>query len=72
MDVDLEKKILQNIPQSSFETKIFITHKINILRDVDKIIIMEKGSMIDSGNYDELLQRSQFLQKMLADANAEF
>jgi ABC-type multidrug transport system fused ATPase/permease subunit len=72
MDIDLEKKILQSIPQSNFETKIFITHKINILRDVDKIIIMEKGSMIDSGNYDELLQRSQFLQKMLADANAEF
>jgi len=70
MDVDLEKKILQNIPQSSFETKIFITHKINILRDVDKIIIMEKGSIIDIGTYDELMQRSEFLKQMLEDTSA--
>jgi ABC-type bacteriocin/lantibiotic exporter with double-glycine peptidase domain len=70
MDVDLEKKILQNIPQSSFETKIFITHKINILRDVDKIIIMEKGSIIDIGTYDELMQRSEFLKQMLVDTSA--
>jgi ATP-binding cassette, subfamily B, bacterial PglK len=70
MDVDLEKKILQHILQSNFATKIFITHQINILKDVDKIIIMEQGSIIDTGTYNQLMQRSKFLKQMLVDASA--
>ena len=70
MDRDLEKKILQNIPQSNFETKIFITHKINLLKGMDKIIIMDKGSIIETGTYYDLLKRSHFLQQMIAETNS--
>ena len=70
MDIDLEKKILNNIPKANFTTNIFITHKPNLLKIVDKIIIFDQGSISDIGTYEELLKRNIFLQQMLSEANS--
>jgi len=70
MDKELEKKILKNISKSNFQTTLFITHKSNLLKAVDKIIIMDQGAITDIGTYDDLLKRNNFLQEMSLEINS--
>lgn len=44
-------------------TVIATIHKLNLLKYFDRIIIFEQGSIIDDGNFDELMQRNQSFRK---------
>ena len=41
------------------KTRILVTHSVNYLPHVDKVCIMDSGRMVDTGAYDELLQRNK-------------
>ena len=38
-------------------TRIVIAHRLTTIRDADRIIVMEAGRIVESGNYDELMAR---------------
>ena len=38
-------------------TTIVIAHRLSTIRGADKIIVMDRGKVIDQGNHDELLAR---------------
>ena len=38
------------------KTRILITHKIPLLRDVDRIIVLKDGRISEQGSYDELIE----------------
>lgn len=42
---------------SSGRTTLVIAHRLSTVRAADKIVVMEKGRVIDEGRHDELLQR---------------
>ena len=37
-------------------TSIIIAHRLSTIRHVDKIIVLEKGYIIESGSHDELMK----------------
>lgn len=43
------EKLMQN------KTVIMIAHRLSTIRNADKIIVMEKGHIVESGKYDELV-----------------
>ena len=47
------------------KTAIIISHKPDILKYVDKIIVLENGSIVDVGRHDDLLGKSGVYKKML-------
>ncbi len=47
------------------KTVIIITHKKDILRKVDKIILIHDGIISISGDYDELMENSEEFRKMI-------
>ncbi len=50
--------IIQDLMLESDKTCIVVTHKINSgLRAYDEIIVMEDGKIIESGNYDMLIEK---------------
>lgn len=42
---------------SKGRTTLVIAHRLSTVRDADKIVVMDKGQVVDQGNHDELLAR---------------
>jgi ATP-binding cassette subfamily B protein len=53
--------------KTGFENKtvIMITHRPDVLKQVGRIIVLEKGCIADIGTHEELYRRSPFYQEML-------
>ncbi len=66
VDTKTEESILQNLRQTrKSKTTILIAHRISTVRNLDKIILMDHGSIVDVGSHEELLQRCQMYQQMV-------
>ncbi len=47
-------------------TSIIIAHRLSTIREADKIIVLEKGRIIESGNHQELMGNEQGLYRYLS------
>ena len=55
LDNITEKAVMDTINNLSEDiTIILIAHRLDTLKDCDKIFVMEKGRLIDEGNFEEL------------------
>lgn len=61
VDVDTEHKLFENLLAGAWEnrTRILVTHRLSVLHRVDRILFMENGEIIDSGNFEEIFGRNQ-------------
>ena len=64
MDDDLEKKVLEYVLNSNFQTIIAVSHKRSILKNFDKIFLFKDGEIIDAGNFDHLIKNKFFKQSL--------
>jgi ABC-type multidrug transport system fused ATPase/permease subunit len=57
LDSKTEKEVLSKLFSSFGEKKTFISiaHRISTLRDTDRVIVFDKGSVVEDGSYDELI-----------------
>ncbi|XBI25705.1 hypothetical protein VPH35_050577 [Triticum aestivum] len=58
MDVTVTLSALQDCVMAALEDKtvILVTHQVEFLSKVDRILVMEKGEITQEGTYEELLQ----------------
>ncbi len=52
-------------------TSIIIAHRLSTIREADKIIVLEKGRIIESGSHDELITNEQGLYRYLSTLQFE-
>ncbi|MBC7916009.1 MAG: ATP-binding cassette domain-containing protein [Pyrinomonadaceae bacterium] len=52
-------------------TSIIIAHRLSTIREADKIIVLEKGIVIESGTHDELLKNEEGLYRYLSQLQFE-
>lgn len=67
LDNIVENEIMENI-QEVFreETVITITHKLTLLKNYDKIILIEDGEIKEEGNYKDLMDKKGRFYKILS------
>ena len=59
LDSDTEEKIQKAIEELIHDkTTIVIAHRLSTILNSDKIYVMEKGKILDSGKHDDLLEKS--------------
>lgn len=47
-------------------TRLVIAHRLSTIKDCDRIIYLDKGQIVESGNYDELMSRNGHFAQMAA------
>lgn len=60
-----EKKVMENI-LSSFREKsiIIVAHRLQSIKNVDKIIVIKDGNIVDEGNYEYLIENCTYFQEL--------
>ena len=60
LDGVTEEKVINSIKKTNNKTIFLISHNFSTIKNCDKIIYFEKGKIVASGSYDELLKNSDF------------
>lgn len=67
LDNESEKVVQQAIDHAMEDrTALVVAHRLSTVKNADKIIVMERGKVVESGNHEQLLERNG-VYKMLYD-----
>ena len=75
LDAETEKRIQEVIRSTAgSQTRLVITHKLSTLKNVDNVIVIHKGEVVEQGTHEKLIQNKniyhtlyEFLRKTAAD-----
>lgn len=66
LDSETEKYIKENIDTLQGKcTMVIIAHRLSTIKNVDTIYLLDKGKILDSGNFSELINKSERFKKMV-------
>ena len=69
MDNITEKLVMENIvKQLDNKTLVVIAHRLETIKDVDKIYVLSDGVIQEEGKYDELLDKNGYFTKLYKSA----
>jgi ATP-binding cassette subfamily B protein len=72
VDTKTEKKILNYLNEAlEDKTSIIITHRLFNLFNIDKILILEDGKIVESGTHTELIERKGVYNEMVENQSLE-
>ena len=65
VDTETEELIQNAIQKLMFgRTSIVIAHRLSTIQNAEKIIVLEKGEIVEQGTHDELLQKEGFYSQL--------
>lgn len=60
---NIVQKLVQETLENMDITRIVVAHRVSTIKNVDRIYVMEKGKIVETGAYDELIKnKKQFYQ----------
>jgi len=65
LDNATEAKVIENLEKLRC-TRITVAHRLSTIRNADVIIVMDKGRVIETGNFNELAARGGLFTQLLA------
>ena len=66
VDTKTEKAILENLKQTrAGKTTILIAHRISTIENMDKILFLDEGALVDAGSHTELYSRCEDYRRMV-------
>jgi ATP-binding cassette, subfamily B, heavy metal transporter len=57
----IQKAIAENIHKF---TTIVIAHRLSTIKEMDKIVVLEKGKIVERGTFDELIEKKGYFARM--------
>ena len=59
LDADAEYQVFKNFNQlAKGRTAILISHRLSTVRTADRIYVLERGRIVESGTHNELVRRN--------------
>ena len=70
LDTETEMVIQQNLDQLKGNyTMITVAHRLSTIKNVDEIVVMDKGNIIEKGSYNNLINGESIFKKMIDSQN---
>ena len=68
VDVDTERKLISDLIDGAWKnrTRLLITHRLSVLEQVDRVLFIEHGEIVESGKFSDLLTTSQKVRDFVA------
>ncbi|MDD5156455.1 ABC transporter ATP-binding protein [Sulfurimonas sp.] len=68
LDNESEKRIQKALDEyTKDKITITIAHRLSTIKNADKILVIQKGKIVASGNHDELMETSQVYQRLAGE-----
>ncbi len=65
IDTNTEELIQQSIENISKErTTLIIAHRLSTISNADKIILLDKGEIVEIGNHNELMEQGRYYREL--------
>ena len=65
LDNITQKKISESLDSLKC-TRIVIAHRLSTIKQCDRIIVLDKGKIVEDGKYDELIEKNGFFAELVA------
>jgi len=66
LDTETEKEIQENIDKLKGQfTILIVAHRLSTIKNADRIVLMKKGTIKEVGTYNELMNNSDYLSRMI-------
>jgi subfamily B ATP-binding cassette protein MsbA len=66
LDSETERAIQDNIEKLKGQyTILIVAHRLSTIKNADTIVLMNKGEIIDQGNFSELILRNTYFERMV-------
>jgi ABC-type multidrug transport system fused ATPase/permease subunit len=67
LDSETEKAIQENIDALKGKyTILIVAHRLSTIKNADKIVVMSKGEIVNTGNFTELINQNESFQRMVS------
>ncbi|UPQ88993.1 heme ABC transporter permease/ATP-binding protein CydD [Vibrio sinaloensis] len=71
LDARSEQLVMQGLEQQiANKTALMVTHQLTPLQNVDQILVMQDGQLVQQGSFDSLAQQEGLFKHMLASSHA--
>ena len=65
LDTETEKKIIQSLSKyKNKTTKMIVSHRLSSVKDLDKIIVLSSGKIIQIGNHEQLINEKGYYKEL--------
>jgi ABC-type multidrug transport system fused ATPase/permease subunit len=64
LDLDTESRVHQGLTALGC-TRILIAHRLDTVRDADRILVLDGGRLVDQGSFQELSERAGLFQELV-------
>ena len=72
LDSDTEDRIIKNLNNNfKGKTLLIVSHRVSCVKNADKIIVLEKGGIIQEGTHNDLIKNEGFYKDLYSKQNSE-
>ena len=66
LDSETEREIQQSIEELQGQyTLIIVAHRLSTIRNVDTVVLMDKGEIVDKDSFEQLVEKQPRFRKMV-------
>ena len=65
LDNETQKKVSEALDRLN-STRVMIAHRLSTIRQCDRIIVVDNGSIVEDGTYDELIEKGGFFAELVS------
>ncbi|MCP4044608.1 MAG: ATP-binding cassette domain-containing protein, partial [Gammaproteobacteria bacterium] len=64
LDNDTQQTVTDNVNQLE-ATRLVIAHRLSTIKGADRIVVLDKGRIVEQGNYEELVSNEQWFYRLV-------